>query len=467
MNTHKEKSEHNEIKKKAQSILRNISCEFAEIRLSSSASTTIVLSGADIDAMSAGSTIAGSARILNNGAWGFVSFNNLDDIETFIKKADAISKQLSPLQKTELYPYEAIKKDFSTTFEIDFRGISIDEKFNLTKSYNNILKDSQYIETTRATYRDLHSDYTYINSNGSDIHYDKLFCGISLSSIAKDGAIIQPYHEANAGYGGYEIVQNMEEKASFVAKISVDLLKAESVEGGKYKIIADPKLAGVFVHEAFGHLSEADFIHENDQMKKIMILGKEFGPKELQIIDDGTMKGLTGYIPFDDEGVLPQKTYLIKNGILNERLHSRETAQKMDEKTTGNGRAISVMTQPIVRMTNTYIDNGPYTKEELFDSIEDGLYAIDTIGGQTNLEMFTFTSSYGYEIKNGKPGKMYKDIVLSGNTFTTLKNITMIANDKTMYGGLGGCGKGGQSPLPVAFGGPHMLIEDVLIGGSQ
>ena len=89
------------------------------------------------------------------------------------------------------------------------------------------------------------------------------------------------------------------------------------------------------------------------------------------------------------------------------------------------------------------------------------------IGGQTNLEMFTFTAAYGYKIKNGKPGKMFRDIILSGNVFTTLKNISMIGNDREMFGGLGGCGKGGQGPLPVTLGGPHMLVNNVLVGGGK
>jgi TldD protein len=139
----------------------------------------------------------------------------------------------------------------------------------------------------------------------------------------------------------------------------------------------------------------------------------------------------------------------------------------MNEETTGNGRAIGVMRQPIVRMTNTYIENGPYQKDDLFAAMDDGIYALDVIGGQTNLEMFTFTAGYGYRVKNGKLGKMFRDVVLSGNVFTTLKNISMIANDRQMFGGLGGCGKGGQSPLPVSYGGPHVFIKDVLIGGKQ
>ena len=87
------------------------------------------------------------------------------------------------------------------------------------------------------------------------------------------------------------------------------------------------------------------------------------------------------------------------------------------------------------------------------------LYAVDVIGGQT--------TGYGYKIKNGKPGKMFRDVILSGNVFNTLKSISMIADDREMFGGLGGCGKGGQSPLPVSYGGPHILVKNVLIGGRK
>ncbi|MFC1669592.1 TldD/PmbA family protein [Spirochaetota bacterium] len=456
-----------EVSDRIKSIIASQKCDYCEIRLSSSFSTSIVLSGEVVDSISSGEFVGGSARILNNGGWGFVSFNNLDDIEKFARRGIDISSNVDFQEKSGVIKSVPIKQHFKTPKNIDFNEISIEEKFNLMQGYNNILKSSKHIQTTRAVYRDLTSTSLYLNSEGSEITYDKSFCGVSLSSIAKDGSIIQPFHNSISGYGGYEIVQNRENIAEDVLKIAVDLLKAQSVDGGKYQVIADPKLSGVFIHEAFGHLSEADFVHENEQMRKLMVMGDSFGPEELNVIDDGSIEGLSGYIPVDDEGIYPQKTNLIKDGILSGRLHSRETAFKMKEEPSGNGRAMNVMRQPIVRMSNTYIDNGNSTKEEIFDSVKNGIYAIDLIGGQTNLEMFTFTSGYGYEIKNGKPGKIFKDIVLSGNVFNTLKNINMIGNDMKMFGGLGGCGKDGQGPLPVSFGGPHVLIDNVLIGGKQ
>ena len=90
---------------------------------------------------------------------------------------------------------------------------------------------------------------------------------------------------------------------------------------------------------------------------------------------------------------------------------------------------------------------------------------IHSLGGMTNTEMFTFSAEEAYRIKGGKVCEKIRDVVLTGNVFETLKNIDAIGNDLVIYGGLGGCGKGGQSPLRVSDGGPHIRIRNVTIGG--
>ncbi|OHD64349.1 MAG: hypothetical protein A2176_01815 [Spirochaetes bacterium RBG_13_51_14] len=452
---------------RARALLSACRCEYAEVRLSASSGTTISLAGEQVETFSSGDTIGGSVRLLNNGSWGFVSFNDLSEIERHFGRGIEISSCVSAREKTRIRRCPPVRRQFSTPARKDFSRIPLEEKLSLISAYNTILKSSRLIKTTRATYRDVRSYYAILNADGSEITYDRDYCGIALTSIARDGSVIQPYSDSISGYGGFEIVEGREDMAETVAKRAVDLLAAESVPGGSYRVVADQKLAGVFIHEAFGHLSEADFVHENEQLGAIMVLGKQFGPPELSVTDSGDLPDLSGYIPVDDEGVLPRETRLIKNGLLSGRLHSRETAEKMGEEPSGNARAVSVMSQPLVRMTNTFIENGAHDRGAIIESAGDGMYAAGVIGGETNLEMFTFTAGCGYEIKNGKIGKMYRDIVLSGNVFTTLRSIEMIGNDCRMFGGLGGCGKGGQGPLPVAFGGPHILIKDVLIGGSH
>lgn len=457
---------YSEAVEKGKILLESAAADYAEIRLAASTGTGISLSGENVEAFTIGESIAGSVRVLKNGSWGFATFNDLSMIEKYFKSAVLSASLVSPEEKTSVKRCPVLAGEYKTSSVRNFMNVTPDEKFDLIKRYNEILRSPASVQTTRAGYRDVNTKYTFMNSEGSLLYYDKLYCGISLAAIAKKGNVVQPFHESVSGYGGFELVTGKETLAERVVSTAVDMLEAEPVPGGTYDVIVDPKLCGVFIHEAFGHMSEADFIHENPRMKDIMVTGREFGPSALNVYDDGTIQGLAGYIPFDDEGVSPGKTVLIKNGLLSGRLHSRETAARMDEEPTGNGRAIGVMRQPIVRMTNTYIDNGSFSKDDIFNSVDDGLYAVDVIGGQTNLEMFTFTAGYGYRIKNGRKGRMFRDVVLSGNVFSTLNNIAMIGNDREMSGGLGGCGKGGQSPLPVSFGGPHMLIKNVLVGGK-
>jgi TldD protein len=151
--------------------------------------------------------------------------------------------------------------------------------------------------------------------------------------------------------------------------------------------------------------------------------------------------------------------------VLVGRLHNRETAAKMGEPPTGNARALSYRHPPIVRMTNTAIAPGSTSFEDMIADIELGVYACDAYGGQTELENFSFSSGYAYMIRNGEIAEMVKDVILAGNLFETLMSIDAIGSDFEWTKTGGGCGKGGQSGLPVAMGAPHIRIQNVVIGG--
>jgi TldD protein len=296
------------------------------------------------------------------------------------------------------------------------------------------------------------------------LHHEKIRTGVSLYAVAKDGSNVQRGHRSFGDARGYETVLNRESDIQDVLKITHDLIRAPKVESGVYTVILDPQLSGVFAHEAFGHLSEADFVYENPQALEMMKLGRRFGAEILNIVDEGPLRGENGFTAYDDEGVRGSKTYLIRNGLLVGRLHSRETAGRMGERPTGNARAISIYHCPIVRMTNTYIENGESSFENMLAGIKNGIYACGFLGGNTDLERFTFSSAYAYKIENGKVTTPLRDVILSGNVFETMHNIAMVGNDRKLFGGLGGCGKSGQSPLPVTDGSPHLCIHNVLVG---
>ncbi|MEO0230641.1 MAG: TldD/PmbA family protein, partial [candidate division WOR-3 bacterium] len=344
-------------------------------------------------------------------------------------------------------------------------SVSLDEKVDLVRKYHNLFEQNEKIITRTVTYSENILTRYLVTSEGTEITEERPYCGIAVQLVGKEGSVIQRAAKSFGDLRGYKTVLDREGDFEKLKKDLFDLLKADKVEGGVYTVILDPEIAGVFIHEAFGHLSEADHIYRNEKLQEIMRPGKQIATDILSVVDDGSLEGERGYIAYDDDGIKSRKTYLIKNGRLVGRLHSRYTASLMDEEPTGNSRAISFSHVPIVRMTNTYIENGESEFEDLLEGVDKGLYVVGALGGNTELELFTFSAKMAYKIEGGKIKEPVRDVVLSGNLFETLKNIDKIGNDLQLFGGLGGCGKGGQAPLPVSDGAPHIRIKNVVIGG--
>ena len=442
--------------------------DYIDIRIEDITSTGIWFRGPELDNIDSSRSVGGIVRALYQGGWGYATFNDLTDLPKRVGEA-CESARLVGHGKTEFAPLAPVVATHQASLEKDFRAIPLAQKKEQMESYNRlILEYHPKIQTSRLGYGDSFKKIWFASSEGSYIEDEQPNIYVFGVAVAREGDLVQTAFESQGGERGFGEVEGFEPKAATAAQRAVDLLTAPVVEGGKYTVVLDPMLAGVFVHEAFGHLSEADFIYENPRMQEIMQLGKRFGPDSLNILDDGAYAGGLGAHPYDFEGCPTQKTYLIRDGILVGRLHSRETAGKMGEKPTGNARSIGYQHPPIVRMTNTYIDRGTSTFEEMIQDIPLGVYALNMIGGQTAMEMFTFSAAYGYMIRDGKVAEMVRDVTLTGNVFDTLMNIDRIGNDlQWAPNSPGGCGKGGQHPLRVGLGGPHVRIQDVVVGGQQ
>jgi TldD protein len=240
-------------------------------------------------------------------------------------------------------------------------------------------------------------------------------------------------------------------------------LHAPVLAPGHYKVIFKPEVTGVFTHESFGHKSEADFYIGNEESLKEWEIGKEIAAKGLNIVDSGAHPGTSGYCPFDDDGMPAQKTYLIKDGKLAGRLHSLETAMLLNERPTGNSRALNFEFEPIVRMTSTYIEPGD---RDLADIIRTNAGAILVEGYKHGSGDSTFTIApvRGYQVDERGELQPVRVMCISGSVLATLKNVKAISKDFDLYNtSIGGCGKMGQMPLPVAFGGPYILVEGMMV----
>lgn len=448
--------------------IKRARADYIEIRFEEVESVSVSFRGEEIDSISSSKARGGIARALIKGGWGMAVFNDPDQIADSVKVA-CENAALVGREKSQLTPVEpvvdVIKADLNPP-KIDFRTIPLEEKVKLTSEYNDIILNfHDKIETTSVRYGDSFRRVWYINSDGTYIEDERPTIFLYMTAVARDGDNVQRGFESVASHDGFETVKGQHEKARAAAERAVKLLSAPPVQGGIYTVILNPKLAGVFAHEAFGHLSEADFVYENPRMRELLKIGKRFGTEALSIADDGSIPGLYGSCKYDDEGVKTRRNYLIKGGVLVGRLHSRETAAKMKEPITGNARALGYAHEPIVRMTNTYIEPRDAKFEDMISEVKLGVYALDMVGGETMTEMFTFSAAYGYMIREGKIAELVRDVVLTGNLFETLENIDMIGDD--LQWSHGHCGKGEQQGLPTGTGSPHIRIQNVVVGGRR
>ncbi|NLG85019.1 MAG: TldD/PmbA family protein, partial [Firmicutes bacterium] len=387
-------------------------------------------------------------------------------VELAIRQAALVGQ--AKKEPVVLAPVDPVEDCVPLAVRKDPRSITLTEKKRLLEEYNRlILSFGGPITSSIVGYAESYTKKIFVNSEGTCIEQEGVDMAGGFTVIATKGHETQMQHLGFGSSLDAGVLWGHEDRLRELCRVTVALLDAPPVEGGEYTVILDPILAGVFIHEAFGHLSEADNVYENEELRALMRPGKKVGAEILSVYDTGLEPGARGYLRYDDEGVPARKTYLIKNGVLVGRLHSRETAGKMGEAATGNARAISYAFAPIPRMRTTCIEPGTSSFEEMLTGISLGIYAQEAYGGQTDGEQFTFTAGRARMIRHGTLAEYVKDVTLTGNVFTTLKNIDCVGNDFARPEGPGGCGKAGQYPLPVSMWSPHLRIQNVVIGGKR
>ena len=448
--------------------LRASRADYTEIRLERTWKSAVTFRGRRLESATALEDQGGFVRALNRGCgWGIAAFTSLDQLPAMVGRANELSRAVrleQPIRLADVPPHQA---EAVLDLDGDVRGISLSDKKRLIEAYNaEMLAVDPRVVDTVASYQDEVSEYWYANSEGTALYELRPEITLSGTAMARRNGNIEKGLESIGLRRGWNSAQDKARGFKEAAQRAAQLLEAPGVKGGTYPVILDPELAGVFIHEAFGHLSEADFIYENPQAREMMTLGRRFGRPILNAGDNGAAAGLRGTLPYDDEGTPTQDTPLITEGVLVGRLHSRETAAALGEKPTGNARATSFRHPPIVRMTNTYIGNGQGTFDDLIKDVKLGVYACSAFGGQTMLENFSFTAAYGHMIRDGRVAELVKDVVIAGNLFQTLDRIDAIAGDFRWNQMGGGCGKAGQFPLAVTEGAPHVRIAEALVGGD-
>ena len=456
------------MKEKLKNIISLNGIAYADARYESNTETVVSYEGPEIKEARTSSRDGFNLRVYSSGGKASGSYSSLDEAGKAARFLAGLNKASSGLRKEEIRIAPAPVRD--EKFEIhpvsDPRGKSLGEKKELLESYNRTALEQDGVINTRMAYEDFSSRRIFVSSEGAEIEYELLICGISGVIITGKNGVIQTKRIAFGGSPEFSAVEGREEDLLSEISIAQKLPSAGPVKGGRCPVVLNTGLAAVFVHEAFGHLSESDIIQDNPSFLDRLPLGASLAGGALSISDDPGLKNLPGSYEIDDEGVPAGKTLLVRDGVLSGRLHSRETACFFDEPLTGNMRAVDCGYSPIIRMSNIFIENGSSTKQELFSGIDKGFYLCNARGGQTSGDQFTFGAEYGYRIANGVLKEMVRDINISGELFSALRNISAVAGDLEFLE-YGGCGKG--SPMQLnrfsGLGAPHIKIDSVNVGG--
>ncbi|MBD3192410.1 MAG: hypothetical protein GF308_17355 [Candidatus Heimdallarchaeota archaeon] len=382
-------------------------------------------------------------------------------------KIDLISRE-KPVQEKDL---KLSVKKHPAKIDLDYKIALLDR---IEKS---AIGEADWVKSSRALYGELYGSKFFLNSDGDKISWEPLVVDlrVSITAAGSGGTLVRGVN----GRGGSKGLEFFEQKKTTpevlgenAHKWAKETKEAKSSPAGKFRALCDNRLSGVLAHESFGHCAEADFILTNNSAIAGKI-GTRIGSDHVSIYDMGTPdpEKYNGFwLPYDDEGTKTTKTLLVENGILKGYLHNRATAKMLNGSPSGNARAITYRFNPIPRMKNTFFAPGDLTEEEAIEQLGEGIYAIQTSGGQVNPSegTFLFKAVRGYWIENGEIQNPIKDVTIKGSLLDLLKNVEGVTKDLEIHSGyFGGCGKGGQYPLPCGLGSGKILFSEANFGGEQ
>ena len=323
------------------------------------------------------------------------------------------------------------------------------------------------ITQVSARYGDGRRRILVADSDGLLTSDDQVRTLFSVSCVASGDTGMQTGRESAGRTAGFELfdLYDVEEMARRAARRALTKLTARPAPSGEMPVVVGPGGGGVLFHEACGHGLEADLVAKSASAFAGRI-GERVAAPMVTLVDDGTMAGEWGHYGIDDEGKPAARNVLISDGVLTDYMWDRLRARKEGRASSGNGRRQSYQHLPMVRMTNTYIENGDADPDDIVADTPHGVYVAQLGGGQVNTATgdFVFGMTEAYLIENGEITAPIREGNLIGNGPEVLTRIDALGNDFAM-GSPGTCGKDGQG-VPVGDGTPTLRVTALTVGGT-
>ncbi len=447
--------------------------DYADVRINRKIYENIVYDNGVVREYSVNETMGLGVRVIVDGYMGFAATNRpgedsyKETVENAVKAARAM---MAEGRRTRLYPRGTSKDRVVAPYRIEALDIDSEEKLSILKDIYGKTREYEGIVSSTVRYGYELDERLFASSWGDRVETATRLIGIGVLAVGKTGSVMERIWDSESRVAGWEFIREVDwmEFAGEVADLAVKASAAPGVKPGKYTAILDNQIVGLLLHEAFGHATEGDEVESGTSILKGRI-GERVASEYVSIVDDGRIEG--GYfLAYDDEGTRKERVATVERGVLKTYLHSLSTAIELGGRPTGNARAQDYARPILVRQTNTYMEPGDWSLEELFQDTHEGIYirGRGAMGGQVDpsIGTFTFTAGPSYIIENGEPGKLVRGVMMSGLILETLKNVDAVAKDLVVKtSAFGGCGKGGQLAR-VGDGGPHIRVRGLTVGGG-
>ncbi|MGQ9583214.1 MAG: TldD/PmbA family protein [Thermoplasmatota archaeon] len=410
-------------------------------------------------------------RVLRDGAWGLASTDELsgESLERALRSATKLARAGAGRRwrgRAGLAEARPERARVVWTVRVPPAEVPLESKVGLLREAGERARRVGGVRTVTGLYVDATKRSTVLSSEGVEVVTEVTRTLAEVRVVVRSERGLLDDWARVGGSAGFELHDpgRLGELAEEAARRALRALSGRRAPSGRFTVVADPVLAGVFAHEAVGHAVEGDLVVAGDSCLRGK-RGRRVASSEVSIVDDPTVPGAFGSLPFDDEGVRARRKLLIDAGVLRTFILDRESAWMLGLNSNGGARAESYMVRPLVRMSNTFILPGERSLKELFEGIAFGIYARGTRGGQVDTARgtFQFSCREAFLIERGEATRPLRGLALSGSILETLMSVEAAGRDLEIREP-GYCGKG--QTVPVGDGGPHIRIRNVAVGGG-
>jgi TldD protein len=421
-------------------------------------------------------------RALVGSGWGFFAVPDLSaaQAQRAGTRAAAIAAASAsvPGPAADLVGAPPVTADWASNCEIDPLSVPLSEKGDLLVALSATMHGAG-ADQAQASYNVWDTRKWFVSSEGHRISQHIRECGGGISAtVIGDGETQRrsyPSYRGQFGTRGWELIHELDlaAHAERIADEAKALLTAPVCPAGTTTVLIGSEQMALQIHESVGHAIELDRIlgweaaFAGTSWLNLAELGSlRYGSPLMNISIDPTVPGALGSFGYDDEGTAATARPAVREGIWVGVLAGRDSAAVAGLDYGGSVRADGWARLPMVRMTNVGLLPGEHTLEEMIAATDDGILMDSNRSWSIDDRRlnFQFGCEIGWEIKNGRRGRMLRNPTYTGIGPTFWGSMDMVGSEVVPWG-TPNCGKG--QPMQIGHTGhpsPPARFANVRVG---